>query len=163
MRGPGVSHLRQVSTGSSSADTIDSEVTAIHPQASRPGSPGPDQDDSHLRPFERLCSLLVHDDTFSREDVLVNLSLLPDGTLGIGDLAEIAALRSQVAVRDFQDHYHSARHARRVGRPRRDPRRTSGSQDGVDERFHLDMGKSCCFVVKDLTSAQRSKQPKLEV
>jgi hypothetical protein len=52
---------------------------------------------------ERRCVLWTHDEAFSKEEVVLNLDLFPAGGVKAGDLMAIFALRTDAAVRDFQD------------------------------------------------------------
>ncbi|KAI5296048.1 vacuolar membrane-associated protein iml1 [Ascosphaera acerosa] len=43
---------------------------------------------------QRVCTLWVHDESFSREDVLLNLNSLPDLAINVGDLVEVRSVAS---------------------------------------------------------------------
>lgn len=85
------SHLRHVST--SSNDTVRaSSVRSSHD--TRPDTAPP--------VTYRLCTLWVHDDSFSKEETLFNPSIFEGAKVNPGDLVEIVALKASTDVRDFQ-------------------------------------------------------------
>ncbi|PGH19528.1 hypothetical protein AJ80_03863 [Polytolypa hystricis UAMH7299] len=84
------SHLRQVSAAS--VDTTSSQSTTISAYPSAQDSI--DQNESQRSTAgasRKLCSLWVHDENFSREEVLFNLSAFGDLGVEIGDLIEVSA------------------------------------------------------------------------
>lgn len=106
------SHLRKVSVGSSTAphqQTPNSAIEAIE-------SPAPHLDvgKSSNASVRRLCSLSIHDESFSADDVVVNLSQFPADNIHGGDLLyvptqgltgwrltmTVAVLRQITALRD---------------------------------------------------------------
>ena len=97
------SHLRHMSTGSSM------HVNG-HPERDIKGevdeSEGRGEMDVTPHSEERLCSLWVHDDNFSKDDVLLNLGLFPRGTVKVGDLMQVVALDSESAGKDFEHRRH---------------------------------------------------------
>ena len=87
------SHLRHMSTGSSIAfhgavqadETVpEAQVLSTAPQAKNPPS------------ARFLCSLSVHDDIFSTEDVIINLTLFPAGQVKAGTLMQLTALKGNI-------------------------------------------------------------------
>ncbi|KAI9848065.1 MAG: vacuolar membrane-associated protein iml1 [Sclerophora amabilis] len=139
----------------------------------------------HGHASERRCTLWVHDEFFSKDDVLVNLALFPDGFARIGDLAKLVAFKSDTTNRDAE---HPLPAARRSGRTRSQDDDGEGDDQGyatpeppvtrhdsvhptADSDTTLDEGEDdyleqhlrYVFVVKDLSNEQRSRQPKLQV
>lgn len=126
----------------------------------------------------RLCTLWVHDDTFSRDEVILNTALFPPNTVEIGRLAAIVQVKSDVNVRDFQDEAQEASSDDAGKRKRRGATRKGGNGMekkascqalGAMENFakwggqDVDMSKKYVFRVKDMSNEQRSKQPTLQV
>src|SRR5580700_8765172 len=54
-------------------------------------------------PVERRCTVWVHEEQYSKEEVLLNLDLFPANTVKPGDLMAIVALNTDNTVRDLQD------------------------------------------------------------
>ncbi|KAI9705598.1 MAG: vacuolar membrane-associated protein iml1 [Candelina mexicana] len=176
---PRASHLRQVSNGNSDAvsptvigserynqpDTFD-EGLAYTPAAG-------------AKLADRVCILSVHDDSFCRDDVLLNVAHFPKGSVAVGDLAQIVAVKPGTAVRDFQDATPS-----KPGRGNEDGqasqtqaqestsgiKRSSLTSVSIGEGNSrasggriIDAQKRYVFMVKDMSSDQRVKQPGLQV
>lgn len=78
------SHLRKVSPKSLLIDQEEPLSSSMEPTVSPINSPGP------LKPatvsLRRVCMLWTHDDSFSSEEVLVNFSQFPLGSIIAGDL-----------------------------------------------------------------------------
>jgi len=96
------SHLRQVSTSGSET-----------PSTSRPATATSDtgtvqHDPVAAKVEEKKCVLWVHDDTFSRDEVVLNLNLFPH--LKDGDAVAICAAKSETSLRDNQDRRQGSTH-----------------------------------------------------
>lgn len=78
------SYLRKVSPGSLLTDQQESTSSSMQPKVSPANPPGP------LKPatpsLRQVCMLWTHDEPFSVEEVLVNLSQFPAGSINAGDL-----------------------------------------------------------------------------
>jgi hypothetical protein len=154
------SHLRQVSNGSS--DTFGSRPAT---EASDTGTIQNDPVPPSL-PTERKCILWVHDEGFSKEEVVLNLDLFPD--VKAGDLMAILALKTDTGVRDFQDKAQPLKkdvealsatmERERSGSHPRSPGFVNGSYAKI-----LDVGNRCLFIAKDMPKEIKAKQPTLEV
>ncbi|KAI9757179.1 MAG: hypothetical protein M4579_003569 [Chaenotheca gracillima] len=139
---------------------------------------------SHDSFKSRSLALWHHDEIFSKEDVLVNLSLFPEGFLKAGDLAELVAIRPDTSRRSSEkvglngrrdagtpsqesDSHDESRTPRERGvqRSHRELTDLSGDTDTTPDEDELSRGRGIryVFVVKDLNSDQRTKQPKLQV
>jgi hypothetical protein len=153
------SHLRQVSNGSS--DTNSRPATAASDTSTV-------QNDPVLPslPIERKCVLWVHDEGFSKEEVVLNLDLFPD--VKAGDLMAILALKTDTGVRDFQEKAQPLKkdveglsvtmeRERSASHPR-SPGFVNGSYAKT-----LDVGNRCLFIVKDMPKEIKAKQPNLEI
>lgn len=154
------SHLRQVST--SGSDT---------PYNSRPATATSDtgtiQHDPTYAKVESKCVLWVHDDNFSKDEVVLNLSLFPD--LREGDTIAITAIKQEPNLRDFQDRRQGSAHESdtlSVDVPRErsssNPRSPVSASpkgckhDNAGERRYM-------FVARDMTREQKVKSPTLEI
>lgn len=154
------SHLRQVSNGSSESPYSSRPLTSASEASTA------QYDHMPLKPpVERRCQIWVHDEAFSREEVVLNLDLFPD--VKAGDLMAIVALKTDSGVRDFQDKVpkrDSDNLATSMQRERSNSNPRSPSQPtGADTKHDLDMGKRYLFVAKDMPKEMLAKHPSLEV
>ncbi|KAI9821631.1 MAG: vacuolar membrane-associated protein iml1 [Pycnora praestabilis] len=152
------SHLSQVSTGSAETIKADRREWRNSREASH-------QHVIHNPVLvEKICTLWIHDDIFSKEEVLLNTSLFPDGGIRADDLAEIVALKPTTAVRDFQNASKDGSAASKSGaqptiEPQAavterklgalDPHTQDEEEDEVGDRHDVDMQKRYLFVVKE--------------
>ncbi|KAI9679233.1 MAG: vacuolar membrane-associated protein iml1 [Caeruleum heppii] len=129
---------------------------------------------------EKICTLWVHNENFSKEEVILNINAFPCNTVRTGDLVEIVSLKSETSIHDFQ-HLNDARHGTDQIRHSRHytggaPETSSATGEGsnelktTDEPFvdesvqpDPDIRKRYLFIVKDMSSEQKSKQPNLQV
>lgn len=122
--------------------------------------------DDQTLPPERLCTLWVHDDTFSKRPVIFNKALLANQGHAVqqGTLLKVVRVSAGVAVHDFQStddppkSAHSNDQASNESLP--DPPQISGLQEDsqVDgARKHL------VFVLEELESDVLTKHPSLQV
>lgn len=131
------------------------------------------------------CPLGIHDENFSREDVLLDVGLFPKDTVTSGDLVEVAALRanvtfpSQTTLDAAPKAPANARHTRsgkhqladrlphltadgqQPSGPRGNP--YSGSAIRTTDRRDLDPQKRYIFVVKELSPELKLKHSNLQV
>lgn len=135
-------------------------------------------EDEKTQPVRRTCSLWVHDDNLSREDVLLDLAVFPKDAVRQGDLLEVAALAENPADEESapstvvsnvsngaestgpdkqgipdtvaQDSAGDGQHTRR-SRLREQGKRTS-------QRY-----SSYVFLVKELSPELKQKYPNLQV
>jgi hypothetical protein len=166
---PRSSHLRQISNISTKT------INSLAPNSSAQGDYSEPQDDTSnseaVQPkhVQRICTLWVHEDSFSREDVILNFALFPKGSMRAGDLAEIVALRSNSDVRDFQDA--APKNSRDTGafegspigagaERRRSPSNTLNLEENANKS---QQSKRYVFIAKDMSSEQRLRQPNLQV
>jgi hypothetical protein len=153
------SHLRQVSSGSADSGnsigrSISSTGTAIEDPVPLPLL------------FERLCNLWIHDDVFSKDEVVLNLDLFPD--IKAGDLMAIVALKTDSGVREFQDQTSSSKvdlaslgSARPRERSSSNPKSPVGS--AADTKQDLELGKRYMFIARDMPKELKAKHTSLEV
>ncbi|TKA63768.1 hypothetical protein B0A49_09557 [Cryomyces minteri] len=52
--------------------------------------------------IQKVCTLWVHEDNFSKEDAVFNVGCFPDGSITTGSLVQVVAVKEATAVRDFQ-------------------------------------------------------------
>ncbi|KAL3476263.1 hypothetical protein BJX99DRAFT_228181 [Aspergillus californicus] len=158
MRGPmRRSHLRQVSAASletvstsRSVDTSQHDALSDHPSS----SDGKPFGLSSTGLSRRQCSLWVHDETFSKEEILFNQAAFADTGVRDGDVIEIL---SSWSVGD-------APHAMKSelgSRPLRDGHVKTSSTSR--SKFKTPLQTRCLFVAKPLPQDTKTKHPKLEL
>jgi DEP domain-containing protein 5 len=154
------SHLRQVSNGSADSPYNSRPRTATSETGTTQYDPTP------LKPpIERRCIIWVHDEAFSKDEVVLNLDLFPDAKAG--DLMAIVALKTDSGVRDFQekaqkidaDNLATAMQRERSNSNPRSPNQANGA----DTKHDLDLGKRYLFIATDMSKEMKTKQPGLEV
>jgi hypothetical protein len=129
----------------------------------------------------RLCTVWVHDDSFSRDEVILNISAFPVDSLKVGGLAAIVPIKSDVNVRDFQEEAQEASSDDAGGSKRRGPGSKAGSglktkRSNLAVQSHsksdcgarwngqeIDESKRYVFRVQDMSNEQRTKQPTLQI
>jgi DEP domain-containing protein 5 len=117
--------------------------------------------------FERRVEIWVHDEQFSKEDVVLNLDVFPHDRVKAGDLMAIIGLRSDVAKQQGVDFA-----ARKIAESlsgslqpysTTNDRKSSEDSNSVDSRRDLDLDRRYLFAVKDMTPEMKSKYPNLEI
>ncbi|KAI9724085.1 MAG: hypothetical protein M1812_000804 [Candelaria pacifica] len=174
------SHLRQVSNGSSDVTGATATVQNEEDHQLDACGEGPTGNSAAgAKLADKVCTLSVHDESFCRDDVLLNIVYFPPGSIAVGDLAEIVAVKAGTAVRDFQDATPSKPgHGNDnvlppkpevpetvLGRDRSSSNplgQSKGNSQAIGGRA-MDAQKRHVFVVKDMSSDQRAKQPNLQV
>jgi len=117
-------------------------------------------------PVETRCTLWIHDESLSKEEVLLNLDLFPD--VKAGELMAIIALKTDSGLRDLQE---KTQPIRKDSDCLTVPvqRATSGSSpkvldsNGTSSRHDLDFGKRYLFIAKDMPKDLKLRQPGLEI
>ncbi|KAH7411256.1 vacuolar membrane-associated protein-like protein IML1 [Cadophora sp. MPI-SDFR-AT-0126] len=162
------SHLRQVSNGSSETTIMSRPTTA----ASDTGTIQHDPIPLKLT-IERKCVLWVHDEAFSREDVVLNLDLFPE--VKPGELMAVTALKTEPGVRDFQeksqtgkrdsDTLSTSMQRERSSSNPKSPGTVNGSANrhGSDAKHDPDLWNRYLFLARDMPKDMKAKQPNLEV
>lgn len=160
---PTSSHRREVSAASdvdrrpASPVKSSSQAPKSHPAAndrgmgSRPESQGPE----HM-----LCSIWVHDESFSREEVLFNPEAIGDVSVRVGDLIEVAAVQDDAALDSGGTT--GARDGTEAG-SRRPPTgsRTTSERDGDGDGKVRQ--KKFLFLAKPFPSDLKSRHPNLQL
>lgn len=156
------SHLRQVSN--SGSDT---------PYNSRPVSVTSDtgtiqHDPVPLKlPVERKCVLWVHDEGFSKDEVILNLSLFPD--VKAGEAMAIVGLKLDTSIRDFQDKNQGSMHesdtlSAGMQRERSSSNPRSPISASPNEfKNEGDLGKRYLFIAQDMPKEMKAKHSNLEI
>ncbi|KAE8359345.1 vacuolar membrane-associated protein iml1 [Aspergillus caelatus] len=162
LRGPMKhSHLRQVSAASletlsttrslalSQTDGLSEKPSTPDERTIRLSSTGLDR---------RQCSLWVHDETFSKEEILFNQAAFTDMGVEVGDVIEILPARYP------GDGTHSAK-TDLGSRSLRDSHVESSSTLHSDSmsKFKTPLQSRCLFVVKPMPQEIKTRNPKLEL
>ena len=119
-------------------------------------------------PVERRCVLWIHDEQFSKEEVVLNMDLFPAGSVKPGDLIAIVALKTDVAVKDFQDKNLSAKKGTELSASLQpdtnfEEQKSSTGSVSVDGQHNVDKEKRYLFAVKDMSKEIKAKQSNLEI
>ncbi|KZF23293.1 hypothetical protein L228DRAFT_246048 [Xylona heveae TC161] len=176
---PRASSLRNSDRGNSRPSSIAAPDSNSRPTSSRASTVTLLAPTRHV---ERVCNVWVHEEAFSKEDVVLDIALFPKGTVRVGDLGEIAGFNTTTAVRDFQDAAQSTFKETGGGRSVAEgtsiepastlsERKLSGanilsldeSRGSLESSRDVDPHKKYCFIIKDITSEQRAKYPNLQV
>lgn len=149
------SHLRQVSAASLESNSAHSQDTHQHDQTT---------DDRTVRlssaSWKRhQCAMWVHDEMFSREDILLNPSVFGETEVQVGDIVEI--LPTRVAGDAGYSNLKSEA-APKVGREGHiDP--NSASQADSKAKFKTPLQNRCLFVVKPFPPEIKARHSQLEL
>jgi DEP domain-containing protein 5 len=117
--------------------------------------------------FERRVEIWVHDEQFSKEDVVLNLSFFPRDRVKAGDLMAIIGLRSDVAKQQALETATKKISESLSGslqpNATANDRKSSEESNSIDSRPDLDLNRRYLFTVKDMTPEMKSKYPNLEI
>lgn len=113
-------------------------------------SPGETNDGVNIS-FERRCSLSIHDDTFSKEEVLFNHNLLPAGWKP-GQLCGIVVVKTDASGREVM----ADKSKDGAASVHSDPKAPGGVYDGEVEKQYL-------FTPRKMNKDILAKKPKLEI
>ncbi|KAJ5533211.1 Vacuolar membrane-associated protein iml1 [Penicillium frequentans] len=157
LRGPmRRSHLRQVSAASlETLSTIQTETSY------RDHDPTPDERTVRLSASlaRHQCTLWVHDEMFSREEILLNPLAFGESGIQVGDVVEI------LPVRASGDAVHSALKPDvgvKMARESHADINLNSQSDGAS-KFKTPLQSRCLFVVKPLPQDVKIRHPKLEI
>ncbi|KMU80760.1 vacuolar membrane protein [Coccidioides immitis RMSCC 3703] len=153
-----------------SAEARSMRATIASLQDSKVDSARPDSPQySPKSPSKRSCTLWVHDETFSREEVLCNLQALPDFGLNVGYLVEVSVaqgdhlgsqLKPEAGSRYLQDEGSFTSPRWPIGAGGSASRSTFGGDAKL--RSRKTPGKFL-FIVKPFPPEVRAKHPNLQV
>ena len=140
------SHLRNMSTGNSivfpGAVHADDTVPGAHIVSAAPEEkPG--------LPVWLLCSLSIHDEKFSKEDVVLNLALFRDSDVKAGTLMQLTALR-----RNIETIVHGVRSENVMPKP--------NSADYVQHE-NVDTNRHHVFTAKAMSEEMLLRQPNAQI
>lgn len=167
------SHLRHVSKGSSvnNHHRADKDISG-----SADTSKAPKDNEETTSTVERLCSLWIHDDNFSKDQVLLNLALFPRGSVKAGDLIQVVPQSSERASKDFDHRHDGGQHVRASYRGGEDAEKDHGkdpfthpSEASAKEAraFSTGSDSDACtryvFQVKEMGSELLSRNPTLQI
>ncbi|KAJ5880419.1 Vacuolar membrane-associated protein iml1 [Penicillium subrubescens] len=158
LRGPmRRSHLRQVSAASLETLSTAHSMEASH----RDHGPTPDERIVRMSTSlaRRQCTLWVHDEMFSREELLLNPSALGESGVQVGDIVEI------LPVRASGDPIHSSLKPDAAVKTARDTHSDlkPAAKNDSTSKFKTPLQSRCLFVVKPLPQDIKTRHPKLEI
>ena len=113
------------------------------------------------------CNIWVHDEGFSKDEVVLNLDLFPD--VKAGELMAILSLKTDSGVRDFQDKAQSSKVSGEHIAPANQAEPGSSNPtgpvptNGSDVNHDVDNGRRYLFVAKDMTKEMKTRQKNLEI
>lgn len=115
------------------------------------------------RPFRQICSLWVHDEAFSADNVLVNKSQTADG-IKEGEVMQIAPLRKP-AKRTSNLNESQKQYGDPVTKSGSSNERAStlSSSTTMSGDHTVDFTRRHVFTMKEINSSQDAKQPGLQV
>jgi hypothetical protein len=149
------SHLRQVSNGSVNSQSR--PTTGVSDAGTAQYDPVPPKVD-----IERRCSLWVHEESFAKDEVVLNLDLLPG--VKPGDLMAIISLKTDSGLRDFQEKAQQTFEKDVENMGTHTQREHSIAQANGDHIKHdIDMERRYLFIAKDMCKDLKAKHPSLEV
>ncbi|KAJ5783580.1 uncharacterized protein N7518_009257 [Penicillium psychrosexuale] len=160
LRGPmRRSHLRQVSAAS-----LESSSTHSLEASNRDHDHDQAIDDRTVRLSSaswtrHQCALWVHDETFSREEILLNPSAFGETEVQVGDLVEILPIRGSGDAGYSTLKPEAASKAAREGHAELN----SAAQTDSTSKFKTPLQSRCLFVVKALPPETKARNPQLEI
>ncbi|KAK4999362.1 hypothetical protein LTR28_013393, partial [Elasticomyces elasticus] len=134
------------------------------------GSIGPEKTQKR---FEAVCTLWLHDDGFSKEDVLISLERVPELPFELGSLAQITAIEQNTAVMDHASGSNVEAHVSASANEGVTAKTAAAANNSNSRKIHVESAdfsggrtaqheKSYVFVMKGLNQDQRSKQSALQ-
>ncbi|KAJ5506151.1 Winged helix-turn-helix transcription repressor DNA-binding [Penicillium expansum] len=160
LRGPmRRSHLRQVSAAS-----LESSSTHSLEASNRDHDHDQATDDRTVRLSSaswtrHQCALWVHDETFSREEILLNPSAFGETEVQVGDVVEILPMRGS------GDAGYSTLKPEAASKAARESHAelNSAAQADSTSKFKTPLQSRCLFVVKALPPETKARNPQLEI
>ena len=140
------SHLRQMSTGSSITlqGAVRADDTVLGPHVSSAVS----QENAGV-PVRLLCSLSIHDENFSKEDVILNLAIFHERDVKVGTLMQLTALKGSIE---------SIVHGQKSQNAMQTPLAAA-----VVQPENMDLNRHHVFSAKAMTEEMLLKQPNLQI
>lgn len=163
---PKGSHLRQVSSASVETTSTRSTLNSQHGTKPKMKSENPSRH-STVGLDNRACELWVHDESFSREDILFNSPAFSETGIRVGDLVEIAPSRGPGEVYGssnrldpfgltFQSDVESETGSRR-------PSGSIKTNSSSGKKRRTASQSSCLFLVKPFPTEINTRHPNLEI
>lgn len=156
------SHLRQVSS-----------VTKPEDEALRSNISDSRNDTSLIKQsMKRTCSLSVHEETFSKDDILINVDYFHN-SVKAGDLMQITRYNEAMTVlvnsndpesqaKDENQEVKTSRERQTISRIPNTETQSVRDKQYID-KHEANIGKCYTFIVKDMSPDQKAKQPDLQV
>jgi len=122
--------------------------------------------DDQALPPERLCTLWVHDDSFSKRPVIFNKALLASQGQAVqqGTLLKVVRVAAGVAVHDFQATDDPPKSAHSSDQASNEPLPDTVQPSGLQEVSQVNGArKHLVFVLEELDSDVLRKHPSLQV
>ena len=170
------SHLRHVSTGSSMTNDGHAEKVIKPISGEMDMSEGPKDTSGTMSSVGRLCSLWIHDDNFSKDQVLLNLALFPRGTVKAGDLIQVVPQGSGTENKDYEHRHDAGPGVKGSHRGGEDDEETPGKESSTHsleasakEESAFSSGKESdasaryVFKAKEMGSELLSRNPTLQI
>lgn len=156
------SRFRKVSLGGDTAVPYESLRLEAEDKGSTPGFVGSGKNPSAST--RRLCTLWIHDESFSTDDVVLNLNQFPTDSIHVGDLLQITSVSelNKDTVRNSRTPVPSSDQARK--RDNSNDRQNYRIQEFPQfNELKSDLSKRHVFIVKGTSPDQNIKQPSLQV
>lgn len=155
------SHLRQVSAAS--LETLSSSRSVESPRQGSTHDLHSPAEEKFIPPGSvpldrRQCTLWVHDETFSREEILFNQTAFSGTGVKTGDIIEILPARSSTS-----EGAHPDLGTRSLRDGHVDSSSTLHSDMTSRSKFKTPLQNRCLFVVKPLPQEIKTRNPKLEI
>ncbi|MCJ1390928.1 vacuolar membrane-associated protein iml1 [Xylographa bjoerkii] len=123
-----------------------------------------DTQDTQHPPISLVCTLGIHDDGFSKDEVLLNASLFPLGGIPVGTPVQLLALKTQSPSRSFKHNGTDDLRRPSSGNMHMPPSFRTKSNFRAERTHDKPMQEvSYVFKVKDTSSETTSKHPNLEI
>lgn len=137
------------------------------------------QDTVQRKKHYKICTLWVHDENFSRQDVVLNVAKFTECGIEAGSLTWVAAINPTTAVRDFQSNIGLAKETGSPGQRRGSVTEQLISKQDIsnddDELFidengakvedarRLDTERYYVFLAEDMSAEMKAKSPALHI
>ena len=154
------SQLRHVSNGSS-------ETTPVAERLTSPLETVQHENVLPKGPCEKKCILWIHEDAFSRDEVIINLDHFPG--VSVGDLMAIVVPKTDTGFRDFQEDVAAQKTENDALSPSlpadgsNSKPNSPGGATSPSVKHDLDLARQCLFVAKDMSKDMKARQPAVEV
>ncbi|KAK2627822.1 hypothetical protein QTJ16_002468 [Diplocarpon rosae] len=128
------------------------------------------EDYSPKTAIEKKCVLWVHDEGFSKEEIVLNLDLVPFPEVKVGSLMALVALKMDSGIREFQEKIHTSKAPDALGTSMKRERSSSnpespgaGHGNASDAKHEIDEWNRYLFIAKDMPKDMKTKYQGLEV